>query len=127
MTLAVDASAVAAIIFGEPEAVEIAHYLEGESLVAPALIDFELANVALKKIRRYPEQAAHISLAVAHAEGLRIERVPVPATAALSLARQTGLSAYDAAYLWVAMSRDAALVTLDHRLARVNERLRGEP
>lgn len=127
MTLAVDASAVAAIIFGEPEAVEIAHYLEGESLVAPALIDFELANVALKKIRRYPEQAAHISLAVAHAEGLRIERVPVPATAALSLARQTGLSAYDAAYLWVAMSRDAELVTLDHRLARVNERLRGEP
>lgn len=127
MTLAVDASAVAAIIFGEPEAVEIAHYLDGESLVAPALIDFELANVALKKIRRYPEQAAHISLAVAHAEGLRIERVPVPATAALSLARQTGLSAYDAAYLWVAMSRDAELVTLDHRLARVNERLRGEP
>lgn len=127
MTLAVDASALAAVIFGEPEAIDIAHYLEGESLVAPALIDFELANVAVKKVRRYPDQVRHIMQALTHAEGLRIERVPVPASAALTLARETGLSAYDAAYLWVAIMRDAELVTLDNHLARVNARLREEP
>lgn len=124
MILAVDASAVAAIIFGEPEGQAMANYLQGETLAAPALIDFELANIALKKLRRRPEDADHILAALTQAGSLRIERLSVPPGAALALARDTGLSAYDAAYLWVALSRDAELVTLDHTLARANEVLR---
>jgi predicted nucleic acid-binding protein len=40
----VDASALAALLFAEPEADSIAQ-LEGARLVAPSLLDFELANV----------------------------------------------------------------------------------
>lgn len=49
---------------------------------------------------------------------------PVPARDIAELALQTDLSAYDASYLWLAISRDAELVTLDRKLADANDRLR---
>ena len=124
MILAVDASAVAALVFGEPEGNDMANYFQDETLVAPTLIDFELANIGLKKIRRSPERMAEIVIALKRAEGMKINRVAVPAVEVLKLASDTGLSAYDAAYLWVAISKDAELVTLDNRLARVNAEIR---
>ena len=124
MPLAVDASAIAAIVFGEPEGQELANYCTGETLVAPTLLDFELANIGLKKIRRKLRLRADVIAAMQVAQGLRIERIAVPAVDALALADRTGLTAYDAAYLWVAIARDAELVTLDDDLARVNDQLR---
>jgi uncharacterized protein with PIN domain len=41
----VDASALAAVIFDEPEAEDIALRLRDGILVAPALLKFEIANV----------------------------------------------------------------------------------
>jgi uncharacterized protein with PIN domain len=52
----VDASAIAAILFQEPEAAAVVRQLEGHELVASALLDFELSNVCLTKLRRYPDQ-----------------------------------------------------------------------
>ncbi len=45
------------------------------------------------------------------------QAVEVDADAALRLAAATGLSVYDASYLWLARERDADLITLDRRLA----------
>ena len=44
----VDASALAALLFDEPEAGAIADRLEDANLVAPALLGFEIASVCLK-------------------------------------------------------------------------------
>ena len=124
MTLVVDSSVIAAIVFGEPNRTTIAAHLEDESLVAPALLDYELANIAWKKIRRHPKQHLEVKAAISAFQRLQITRLPVPVDGVLSLAIDTGLSAYDASYLWLAMSRDAELVTLDQQLARVNQQLR---
>lgn len=124
MTLVVDASAISAVIFGEPNGPTITAHLEDESLVAPALIDYELANIAWKKIRRHPAQHLQINAAIATLQRLQITRVPVPIDEILSLAVDTGLSAYDASYLWLAMSRNLELVTLDNELGRINSSLR---
>lgn len=124
MILVVDASALAAVLFGEPEGVEMAAYLRDETLVAPSLIDYELANIGLKKIRRDAQREAQISGVLRGAKRLKMERIAVPPEEALELASRTGLTAYDASYLWVALSKDAELVTLDNRLARANEALR---
>jgi predicted nucleic acid-binding protein len=48
----VDASAYAAIVFGEPEAAPVAQVLDGATVFAPPLLKFELASAALKKMRR---------------------------------------------------------------------------
>ena len=52
----VDASALAALLFGEPDADQVVARMGAARLVAPALLDFELANVCLIKLRRHPAQ-----------------------------------------------------------------------
>jgi len=52
----VDASALAALLFAEPEAETIAERLEGARLAAPSLLYLEVANVCLTRIRRRPGQ-----------------------------------------------------------------------
>jgi predicted nucleic acid-binding protein len=113
----VDTSALAALIFAEPEAEDIAKRLEGARLAAPALIDFELANVCLTKMRRDPSKRDAIRAAFGLASRLRVETVAVDYMGIVDLADATGLTAYGASYLWLARALDAELVTLDRKLA----------
>lgn len=121
MAVVVDASVVGAIAFGEPDGHTLVAHLMGESLLAPTLLDYELASIAWKKTRAHPEAAPLIQAALAAAVHLPIRRVPVPGVDLLRIARETGLTTYDAAYLWVAHVHDAELVTLDRELAAVAE------
>jgi predicted nucleic acid-binding protein len=112
------ASALAAIMFDEPDGETVAAAIEGARLVAPELLGFEIVHVCLTKLRRHPEQRDRILSAFALQAGLGIERADVDHAKTLPLAEQTGLSGYDASYLWLALRLDAELVTLDRRLAR---------
>ncbi len=112
-----DASALAALLFGEPEAEAIAARLTGARLAAPSLLEYELANVCLTKIRRQPGQRETLRAAFGLAHRLNVETVAVDQASVLDLAEATGLTAYDASYLWLARSLSGELVTLDRRLA----------
>jgi predicted nucleic acid-binding protein len=113
----VDASAIGALVFGEPEAETVAARLSGARLVAPALLAFEVANTAVKKLRRHPHQRAALMAAYALSHRLTIEVVAIDGDAVVALAENTGLTAYDASYLWLARELRADLVTLDAALA----------
>ena len=113
----VDASAMAALLFGEPEGPAVATQMADARLVAPALLDFELANVAVVKIRRHPESRERILAAHHLLQSFRIVRYAVDSGALLTVAENTGLSAYDAAYLWLARVCQAPLITLNTALA----------
>jgi predicted nucleic acid-binding protein len=113
----VDASALAALIFSEPEADAIVQRLDGAKLAAPSLLDYELANVCLVKSRREPSQQKDLRTAFGMRYRLRIETISVDHLGVLDLAETTGLTAYDASYLWLARSLGAELVTLDRKLA----------
>lgn len=122
MTLTVvDASALGAVTFQEPGFEQIAARLHGATIVAPHLLKFELANVALVKTRRQPAQAARFVRALAEVlsdrAGIAWHDVN-PSDAAL-LALATGLTVYDASYLLLAGTLGADLVTLDRELAAV--------
>jgi predicted nucleic acid-binding protein len=113
----VDASALAALLFGEPDAESVAARLGGARLVSPSLLRYELASVYLKKARRYPHQRPGLLEALRLFPRLGIEEVQIPADALAVLSERSGVTVYDAAYLWVARHLDAPLVTLDKRLA----------
>lgn len=113
----VDASAIAAIIYAEPEGPDVARRLSGRRLAAPTLIHLELASVCLKRARRQPVRRAALHAAYRLRLGLSIEAVEVEPDAVLALAADTGLTPYDAAYLWLSRHLRAGLVTLDRRLA----------
>jgi len=113
----VDASVIAAVLFGEPGTDAIRKMLAGAQLVAPALLGFELANVCLTKMRRHPDQRQELLHSFQLRGRLRVETVDIDHLGALGLAEASGLTAYDASYLWLARELGAELVTLDRRLA----------
>ncbi len=114
----VDASALGALVFGEPQAQEVAKLLTGSSLAAPTLWRYEVASVCLKKMRRYPGQRGALLAGLALAERMGIEEVEVAVPEVILLAERLRLTVYDAAYVWAARSLRAELVTLDARLRR---------
>jgi predicted nucleic acid-binding protein len=114
----VDASAVAALLFGEPQANRVADRLKDASLYAPALLPFEVANVCLRKIRGHPADRDALIAAFALLDAMGIVTVAVEHAGVLALADATGLTAYDASYLWIADALGADLVTLDRQLER---------
>ena len=114
----VDASALGALLFGEPEAEEVAGRLSGAVLVAPALLAFELASIALEKIRSEPDSRDAILRNLALHLRMEIETVVVEHADVVALAQERGLTCYDASYLWLFTRLGAeSLVTLDVTLA----------
>ena len=113
----IDASALAALLFGEPESDAVAERLQGVELAAPPLLGFELATVCLVKARRYPERRDLLKSALHLASRLAIEMVAVDSREARALAEATGLTPSDASYLWLARKLGCELVTLDAKLA----------
>lgn len=117
-TRVVDASAAAAFLFVEAEASEVAAALSDAKLLAPTLFAYELANICIKKLRADPARSTVTLARYERLPRLRVEHCEVDVRECLDLARQLMLTAYDAAYLWLARSERAELVTLDKKLAR---------
>lgn len=74
MILVVDASAIAAVLFDEPGGDTVRAHCRGETLLAPRLIDYELANVAWKRVRRQPADELVVMTALHGLRALRIDR-----------------------------------------------------
>ena len=119
----VDASALAALLFGEPDADLVAERLGNSALFSPSLVRYELASVCLKKVRRYPDQRAGLVAALELYPRLGVVEAEVPAAELVHVAERAGVTAYDAAYLWVAGHVGAPLLTLDQELAQAAPRL----
>lgn len=113
--LVVDCSALAGVLFQEAWQKEASERIAGRSLKAPQLLAVEIASVALKKHRRGGVDIAEHGL-VLFAE-MDISLFPVPTTDVYALALRYQLSAYDAAYLWLAAELKAPLATFDEKLA----------
>jgi predicted nucleic acid-binding protein len=121
----VDASALAAFVFQEPEGEEIKDRLTDATVFAPALLRYELANTALKKARQQPADAPRIltALAIALDASSGVVWKDVDARDVVLLAQAANLTAYDASYLWLAATLGADLVTLDKRLGKALDTL----
>ena len=123
----VDASALAALLFGEPQAEQIADRLGQSPLIAPTLLAFEIASVCLQKLRRYPSRRDSVLAAHLLSRQMNIKAVNVNFDDVVSLAEETSLTVYDASYLWLAQTLDAELVTLDAALAKQARRRTPHP
>ena len=112
----VDASALAAIAFAEPGADAVIDEIDGHRLHAPTLVVFELMNVAWKRSRKQPAAAALFLQALAMLDGLGLRFRGINQEEVVRLGLKTGLTAYDASYLWLARALNMPLVTLDKKL-----------
>lgn len=101
-------------------AVAVLLKLGHETMLVPALFALEVTNALVMGERRKRLRQAEIQRFVDLLEGLSIVQDVQPRSvmmkAALAIAREHGLSAYDAAYLELAIRVGAPLATLDKAL-----------
>lgn len=115
--MVVDCSVLSAVLFQEESLDDALGILQGKALHAPFLLATELASVAIKKGRAgCPEPRVRDALALYGQQEIELHQPDVPALYALAV--RHGLSAYDAAYLWVADLLKAPLATFDAKLAK---------
>ncbi|HQA33312.1 MAG TPA: type II toxin-antitoxin system VapC family toxin [Casimicrobium huifangae] len=114
LPVVVDCSVIAGLIFQEHWQAEAQARIADRSLHAPHLLDAEIAQVALKKHRSGATELAAMGL-VEYSDMIIITH-PVKAVESFDLATRYNLSAYDAAYLWLAAKLKAPLATFDAKL-----------
>jgi predicted nucleic acid-binding protein len=116
---------MSAILWAEPAADAARERIRARSLHAPALLAYELANVARIKCRSgVPEAVAREGLAAFPEQ--RVALHDDDAAELFALAHRLGLTAYDAAYLRLAVTLRAPLLTFDQKLAKA-ARVLGAP
>ena len=115
----IDASAMAALVFAEASAGLVLDAIDGHRLHAPELLAFELMNVAWKRARRQTAATALFLESLEMMAELGVQYRGVDRRAVVELGLATGLTAYDASYLWLARSLGVPLVTLDRKLGKV--------
>ena len=114
----VDTSALAALLFSEPQAVKIRNAVKNVRLAAPELLRYEIASVALKK--HHSENIPHT--AIVHALDILnrwdMDWYDISPVKTFETSMTSGLSACDASYLWLARELQADLLTLDTQLQK---------
>lgn len=127
--IVVDASVALAWCFPD-EASEYAEAvlgaLDGRSILVPSVWPLEITNALVVAERRKRISPPEIRRFVELLEGLTIHENSLPVAGSVSnilpLAREYGLSAYDASYLEVAIRNGAALATLDAGLEKAGRK-----
>ena len=114
--IVVDCSAICGILFDEPWRAEAIERIAGKTLYAPYLLDHEVVSVTLKKHRQNWSRES-IAGALDDYGQYQIELRDTDTSAQFALALRYKLSAYDAAYLWLAAELKAPLATFDDKLA----------
>ena len=118
----VDCSVMGAILWAEPAAIDALAQLTKRSLHAPALLVCELANVARNKCRSgVPPAAARAGLEAFAQQQIELHEADL--CALFDLAHRHALTAYDAAYLALALKLHAPLITFDRKLASAAQAL----
>ena len=118
-----DASLLAAVAFGEPEAADAAVLIGDADLYEPTLLGYELASIARKKVSDYPDQRDGLLRGLEAILSLDIKWVEPDHLQVIDLALESGLSTYDASYLHLARSLALPLVTFDRRMRVAAEAL----
>jgi len=117
--LVVDASVLATALADDAADGDTARgRLRGQDLAAPELIDLEVVSVLRRQLSVGKLDTRRARLALDDLLELPVQRVPHRALLRRCWELRDNLSVYDAAYVALAETLDAPLVTADARLAK---------
>ena len=116
MEIVIDTSALISVIVGEPERKRIIEITEGNTLIGPGSIPWEIGNVfsAMFKQKRLTLEEAERGLSIF--KDIPIRYIDSDFVKVLKLSKQANIYAYDAYFLDCAIRHKAPLLTLDQKL-----------
>jgi predicted nucleic acid-binding protein len=122
--LVADASAFLAVVLNEAARDSIIQSTAGRGIVAPEILPYEIGNalVVVRKKGRLTDR--EVLQAFDRVQQIAVTLLPVTIPAAVKLAMQFGIYAYDAYYLQCCIENRLPLLSLDARMCEVAKRLR---
>ncbi len=117
--IAVDATVVADLLIGKEDLKAAAFALarEDPDWISTGLWRYELGNVVWKEVRFQKGDRVQLKIALVSAERLLMETIDdVDRPAIWEIACDTGLTYYDAYYVWLARARGLKLRTRDKQI-----------
>lgn len=126
MDIVIDTSALIAVIVGEPERSLIIKITEGNTLIGPGFIPWEIGNAfsAMFKRDRLTLDEAERGLSIFNTIPLRY--IEPDFSNVLHLSKKTNMYAYDAYLLDCAIRHKAPLLTLDLKLKAAAQKIKIE-
>jgi predicted nucleic acid-binding protein len=121
MEIAIDASAIIAVILNEAQKKELIEQSIGANLIAPQSVFWEIGNAFSAMLKRDRLTLANAKLAIAIFHEIPIRYVDIDMKSSLEIAAGLKIYAYDAYLLQCAVQYRSPLMTLDKSLARLAE------
>ena len=119
MEIVVDASVVIAVIANEAGKGALVEMTREADLIAPASVHWEIGNAFSAMLRRQRISIGESLRAIQIYKQIPIRLVDIELEAALELAAELNIYAYDAYLIRCALKYRAPLLTLDQQLARL--------
>ena len=118
--IVIDASVLGPLLLDEEAEQKARARIQGHNLVAPELIDVEVAALLRKRHRAKLLSRKRAAQALADLHDLPVKRISHRALLGRVWELRDNVTAYDAAYVAVAELYDATILTADNRLANAS-------
>jgi Predicted nucleic acid-binding protein, contains PIN domain len=123
MKIVADTNTFIAVALNEPEKDMIIRLTEGHDLVAPEVLPFEIGNALTAMMKRNVLEADEVILAWDMVQHIPVDLRRIEIGAALKIATQYNIYAYDAYFLECAFNLRSPLLTLDRQMKAIAQKI----
>ncbi len=123
MKITADTNTFIAVALNEPEKKVIINLTEGHDLVAPEVLPFEIGNALTAMVKRKTLLADDAVLAWDTIQQIPVDLRRINISAALRIAMQHNIYAYDAYFLECALNQRCPLLTLDRQMREIARKI----
>jgi predicted nucleic acid-binding protein len=123
MIIIADTNTFIAVALNEPEKGMIIRLTEGHDLVAPEVLPFEIGNALTAMMKRNVLKTDEIILAWDIVQHIPVDLRRIDIGAALNIAIQYNIYAYDAYFLRCALDLHSPLLTLDQQMKGIAQKI----
>ncbi len=123
MKIVADTNTFIAVALNEPEKDMIIRLTEGYDLIAPEVLPFEIGNALTAMMKRNALEADEVILAWDMVQHIQVDLRRIDIRAALNIATQYNIYAYDAYFLECALNLRSPLLTLDGRMKGIAQEI----
>ncbi len=123
MSIIVDTSIIISVITNEKSKPEIIKVTQGEDLIAPPSLHWEIGNAFSAMFKRKKIELKQAKKAIEYYKTIPIKLVDVDIYKSVELSHRLNIYAYDAFFLECAISYKFPLLTADNRLLEFAKQL----